>query len=167
MGEGNYRPDGAVTRQCDPFGRTRDDDLARLDAWQDFVATVRAATSRAWVSVERSWRNHHARVIARSGLHELTLHENSHGTIFISIWPRDDLAPGPNALARTALDRVAEAIFRRVAQTIELRIATSAWTSARWVPARAGGSRKAATPANDPPAERRLAPRRRHGQDLA
>lgn len=128
-------PSGAVTRQCDPFDAIDPaDDLARRDAWDAFVANLRGTLSEAWHPVTRAWRCRNARILARSGLHEVTVYENSYGTVFVTLWSRDDLDHGCEALARATLARTAEGIFARLSHLHDLRIATSAWTSARWVP---------------------------------
>ena len=136
MGEGNYRPQGAVTRQCHPYDDIDASDAdMRSDAWFHLVEQVRDAAGRSASPVERDWRDRNARVVARTGLHDITLYENSYGTVFISVWPRRDLDVSTETLATASLDRVSEAFFRRLSLVFDLYIATTAWTSARWVPA--------------------------------
>ncbi|MEM1298081.1 MAG: hypothetical protein AAGH68_02290 [Pseudomonadota bacterium] len=140
MGEGNFRPKGAVTRQCHPFDEIdRADPVAANDAWNAFIDLIGTCLSDRWCSVERAWKRcgsgPHARIIAQSGLHEVTVYENSYACVFVSLWARHDLDPRSHALAEAQRARIAEAFFRRLSCHLDLFIATSAWTSAIWVPA--------------------------------
>lgn len=137
MGEGNHRPQDAATRQCDPYDDIDlTDAIISRDAWMDLVAEVRSAAGRRASPVERDWRDRNARIVARTGLHDITVYENSYGTAFVSVWPRRDLEFSTETLSIANQERVSEAFFRRLVRVLDLRIATSAWTSARWVPAK-------------------------------
>ena len=137
MGEGNYQPQGAVTRHCDPYdGIDCEDEDARWDAWSDLIAQVRHAGGPRAEPVARVWRDRKAMIVAQTGLHDITLYENSYGTVFVTVWPRRYLDMPSDTLAEASLDRVSEAIFRRLNLVFDLWIATTPWTSARWTPAR-------------------------------
>lgn len=137
MGEGHHRPREAITRICHPFdGLDLADEILRAEVWHDFVGLVRHAGGPRMEPVERAWRDRSARIVGRSGLHEITLYENSYAAVYVSVWPRDDLDARRQALALAQRDRTAEGIFRRISEIHDLRIATSAWTSAKWLPAR-------------------------------
>ena len=134
MGEGLYYDPDGVTVFAEPTDHLEsDDDIARVFAWRDFVDAAIGALSARWRRAGSLWR-HGAAVLAKSGLHLLTLYEDSYARAHLTIAVRSDLDPPLEALARAGLDRVAVPVFARVAERYPLHRRTCAWTSAPWTP---------------------------------
>ncbi|TFL17230.1 hypothetical protein [Jannaschia formosa] len=133
MGEGLYRhPDGR-TVYVEPFEDIDpgDDPLAR-EAWRDLGEAIASRLSDAWERVPRAWKRSGERIAMRNGLHEVWLHEDSCARVHVTFGIRGDL-PDTDALARATMFVRAEAFFDRLACHYDLRVRTSAWTSARRV----------------------------------
>lgn len=134
MGEGLYvDPDGETVfaEPCD--GIDPEAHLEREDAWRDFIETARTALTDRWHRAGSMWRRN-AAVLARSGLHLLTLHEDSYSRGHLTVGVRRDLDPRLQALARAQLVATAERVFAQIADSYPLRRRQCAWTSAPWTP---------------------------------
>ena len=133
MGEGLYRhPDGR-TVYVEPFdGLDPDDHLAWQDAWFDLGEAIAACLSDAWECVPRRWKRTGERIAMRNGLHDVWLHEDSYARVHVTFGIRNDL-DDTEALARATIPDRAEAFFDRLALHYDLRVRTTAWTSAAWV----------------------------------
>ena len=130
MGEGLYRhPDGR-TVYVEPFdGLDPDDHLAFQDTWFDLGETIAACLSDTWTRVPRRWRRSGERIAMRNGLHEVWLYEDSYARVDVTLGFRGDL-DDTEALARATMPDRAEAFFDRLSAYYDLRVLTSAWTSA-------------------------------------
>jgi hypothetical protein len=144
MGYGYSVADGARTIMLEPyddldcFSDYEDEWAARDDyemAWVDMEVVILASLSKAWLPASGNvWRDGHpaGRVIAESKLHELLLEEGpgGYGYAFLSVVPRHSLVNGDwygehrrsLALAKTNLDKVADAIFRKVHEAYPARV---------------------------------------------
>ncbi|WP_375262500.1 hypothetical protein [Palleronia sp.] len=129
MGEGLYWNCNGKTAFCEPY-----DDLDAEDAplWRDafdnLVETIRTCLSKSWEPLDREWRDRSERVVARNGVHEIWLYEDSYARVHVTFGVREGL-DGTDALARHTLDERAEAFFDRLQMTYPLQVRTSAWTS--------------------------------------
>ena len=65
----------------------------------------------------------------RNGLHEVWLQEDSYARFHVTFGVRSDLGD-TEALARATMPDRAEAFFDRLSAHYDLRVRTSAWTSA-------------------------------------
>lgn len=155
MGEGLYWDADGVTVFAELTGDLDPDDVIEREiAWRDFVATARAAVSARWRRAGALWR-HGAAVLAQSGLHLLTLYEDSYARAHLTVAMRSDLEPPLEALARAGLHRVAVPVFARVARRYPLRTRTTAWTSAPWSPpVRTPDANLTTAPARNPETDR-------------
>lgn len=134
MGEGLYVDSDGETVFAEPCdGIDPEDDLERERAWRDFIETARSALTDRWRRVGSMWRRN-AAVLARSGLHLLTLYEDSYSRGHLTVAVRSDLDPRREALARAQLDGAAERVFVQVARRYPLHRRRCAWTSAPWTP---------------------------------
>jgi hypothetical protein len=126
MGIGHYHAPGGVTVFAEPYdGLPEFDESIRYMweyAWEDFEQGVRASLSPRfhWLEGDGIWRKD-ARIVARSRLHDVTLHEDSYGYAYVSVRPRDDLDCSREALAAGNVQAVAGCLFDRLADTYELR----------------------------------------------
>ena len=139
MGEGLYWSRDGRTAYAEPYDGLDLDDPDRLGwAYDDLVATVRGSLSDAWEPVERAWRDRSSRVVARNRLHEVWLTGDSYDRVHVTFGTRADLDE-TDALARATMPDRAEAFFDRLSLYYDLRVRTSAWTSAeRIAPATRG-----------------------------
>ncbi len=130
MGEGLYRSDDGRTAYAEPFEHLapQDEPLWR-DAYDDLVETIRDCLGARWEPMGRTWRGRGERIVARNGLHEVWLVEDSYARIHVTFGLREGL-DDLDALARHWLDAWATAFFDRLQQHYALRVRTSAWTSA-------------------------------------
>jgi hypothetical protein len=134
MGEGLYRHRDGRTVYCEPYDDLDPADaLAWRDASSDVEEIVASCLSNAWDRVPRAWKRGGERVLLRNGLHEVWLHEDSYARLHVTFGVRSDLDE-TDALARAVLTDRAEAFFDRLSLHYELRVRTSAWTSAARVP---------------------------------
>ena len=130
MGEGLYRHRDGRTAYAEPFDHLDPDDAPLWrDAWDDLVETIRDCLGAAWEPIGREWRGRGERVVARNGLHEVWLVEDSYARVHVTFGVRGDL-DGTDALARSLIDARADAFFDRLQMTHDLRVRTSPWTSA-------------------------------------
>ncbi len=133
MGTGNYRPSDGRTVIASPFDSLPEYDETESYLWHeaadDLKAEIAACLSSAWWNEGNAWRGRDARILHRSRLHDLTLHQDSYDHFFITVRPRDDLDSAIEPLAAGNLNRVADSIFRKLAAVMPLRVASSAWTS--------------------------------------
>lgn len=130
MGEGLYRHPEGRTVYVEPFdGLGPDDHLAWQDAWFDLGEAIATCLSDAWVRVPRRWKRTGERIAMRNGLHEIWLHEDSYARVHVTFGVRSDL-DDTEALARATMPDRAEAFFDRLALRYDLRVRTTAWTSA-------------------------------------
>ena len=130
MGEGVYHhPDGR-TVYVEPFdGLDPDDHLVWQDAWFDLGEAIAACLSDAWERVPRRWKRSGERIAMRNGLHAIWLHEDSYARVHVTFGIMSDLYD-TEALARSTMPGRAEAFFDRLARHYDLRVRTTAWTSA-------------------------------------
>lgn len=130
MGEGLYRSRHGRTAYAKPFAHLDPHDAPLWrDAWDDLTQTIRGCLGASWHPVGREWRARGERVVARNGLHEIWLVEDSYARVHITFGVRSDLN-ATDALARSIVDDRAEAFFDRLQLSIDLHVRTSAWTSA-------------------------------------
>jgi hypothetical protein len=130
MGEGLYRSRDGCTVYAEPYDHLDPEDVGLWhDACDELIDTIRSCLSDAWWPVGRVWRRRGERVIARNGVHEVWLVEDSYARVHVTFGLRDDLG-GTEALARHTLDDRSEAFFDRLQVFYDLRVRTSAWTSA-------------------------------------
>ncbi|WP_299654296.1 hypothetical protein [uncultured Jannaschia sp.] len=131
MGEGLYRSPNGRTAYAEPFEDLGPEDV---DLWiwvyDDLVATVRGCLGSSWQPVTREWRGRGECVVARNGLHEAWLYEDSYARVHVTFGVRRDLDTTA-ALARSLVDDRAEAVFDWLQETYDLHVRTSAWTSAK------------------------------------
>ena len=130
MGEGLYRHSDGRTVYVELFdGLDPNDHLAWQDAWLDLGEAIAACLSDAWEHVARRWKRSGERIAMRNGLHEVWLHEDSYARVHVTFGVRGDL-DDTEALARATMPVRAEAFFDRLSAHHDLRVRTSAWTSA-------------------------------------
>ena len=142
MGEGLYRhPDGRTVYVERFDGVDPDDPLAWQDAWFDLGEAIAACLSDAWDRVPRRWKRTGERIAIQGGLHEVWLHEDSYARVHVTFGIRSDL-DDTEALARATMPDRAEAFFDRLALYYDLRVRTSAWTSATRVASRVPSTSK-------------------------
>ena len=134
MGEGLYRSADGRTAYAEPFEDLEADDIhARIEALDDLEAAILGRLSPSWHRVDREFRRGGERVFARNGLHEIWLHQDSHDRVHVTFGLRSDL-DRTERLARALVDERSEAFFDRLQMFHELRVRTSAWTSASRMP---------------------------------
>ena len=130
MGEGLYWSRDGRTVHVEPSGDLDPEDHHLWqDAWFDLDEAIAACLSDAWERVPRRWKRTGERIVMQGGLHEVWLVEDSYARVHVTFGIRDDL-DGTDALARATLDARAEAFFDRLALHYNLRVRTSACTSA-------------------------------------
>ncbi|UWQ19797.1 hypothetical protein [Jannaschia sp. M317] len=130
MGEGLYWSRAGRTVYVEPFDYfDPDDHVLWRDAWSDLGETIASCLSDAWEHLPRCWKRSGERVVMRNGLHEVWLHEDSYARVHVTFGVRCDLYE-TDALALATMPDRAEAFFDRLALHYELRVRTSAWTSA-------------------------------------
>ena len=131
MGEGLYRSSDGRTAYAEPYDDDLDPEVHSLwhDAWDEFVAAIHDCLGASWHPIARDWRGRGERVVARNGLHEVWLVEDSYARVHITYGVRTDL-DRTDALARSLTDDRAEAFFDALQQVYSLHVRTSAWTSA-------------------------------------
>lgn len=131
MGEGLYCHPGGKTAYVDLYDGLgpEDIDAARI-AYDDLVVDIRGCLSDAWWPVEDQWRGRSGRVVARNGLHEVWLTEDSHGRVHATFGPRPDLDAHVEPLAGYWMKVRAPAFFDRLQALYPLRVRTGPWTSA-------------------------------------
>ena len=131
MGEGLYWSRDGRTAYAEPY----DDDLDPEDvdlwtwAYDDLVAAVRGCLGSSWQPVARAWRERGERIVARNGLHEVWLYQDSYARVHVTFGVRGSLYD-VDGLARHWLDAWATAFFDRLQQSYPLRVRTGPWTSA-------------------------------------
>ena len=134
MGEGLYRHPYGRTVYVEAFdGLDPDDHFALQDARLDLGGALAACLSDTWERVQRCWKREGERIVMRNGLHEVWLHEDSYARVHVTFGIRSNL-DDTEALARATMPGRAEAFFDRLALHHDLRVRTSAWTSAARVP---------------------------------
>jgi hypothetical protein len=148
MGEGLYwRRDGR-TAYVEPFDDLDSEDhLHWRDAWFGLGEAIASCLSDAWERVPRRWKRTGERIVLRNGLHEVWLHEDSYARVHVTFGIRSDLGD-TDALARATMPDRAEAFFDRLALHYDLRVRTSAWTSATRM------ARRVPSPSKKPPRPR-------------
>ena len=130
MGEGLYHHRDGRTVYVEPFdGIDSEDHHLWLEAWLDLGEAIASCLSDAWERVPRRWKRSGERVAMRNGLHEVWLHEDSYARIHVTFGLRSDLHE-TYALACATMPGRAEAFFDRLSRHYDLRVRTSAWTSA-------------------------------------
>jgi hypothetical protein len=138
MGEGLYWSRDGRTAYVEPFDDLdADDHLLWQDAWFDLGEAIASCLSDAWERVPRRWKRTGERIVMRNGLHEVWLVEDSYARVHVTFGVRGDLYE-TEALARATMPDRAEAFFDRLALHYDLRVRTSAWTSAARVARLAG-----------------------------
>jgi hypothetical protein len=137
MGEGLYHDPDGRTVYAEPYDHLDEDadDLDRVQAWQDFHGRVIDILGDRWSGVGHWSHNRGVLVVAQSGLHGASLHEDSYARVHLTIAPRDDLEPPLAALSAARLDAVARRVFDMLAQHWALRVRACAWTSRPYQPA--------------------------------
>lgn len=142
MGTGNYsHPDGdtvildlydGLHEQCED-----DDDLLSIlarEAFTDFQAELetilKGQTGLDFTMDGETWRDRNALVLASGTTFEAWSHEDSYGHVFLTVGLRRDLEEDQEDIARASLPAVTSRIFDALGELYELRVATSAWTSA-------------------------------------
>jgi hypothetical protein len=138
MGEGLYHDPDGVTAYAEPYetAALRDGEIGGA-AWEDFVAHAVALLPPSWsvrMAMQDRWKGR-ACVLARNGLHVLTLYEDSYGRGHLTIPIRTDRDASLEALAKAQLQRTAERFFDALHRDYPLRVRTTAWTSAPFHPA--------------------------------
>lgn len=127
MGIGHYHAPQGRTVWLEPYEELPEfDEKIRYlweDAWEDLTEQVRESLSPrfVWYGKERLWRDD-AQVIARSKLHDVTVHENSYGYAYVSVRPRDDLNGSKDALAAANVEAVARKLFGALSEFYTLRV---------------------------------------------
>ena len=130
MGEGLYWSRDGRTVYVEPFDNLDPEDhFLWQDAWSDLGEAIASCLSVAWERVPRFWKRTGERVVMRNGLHEVWLVEDSYARVHVTFGVRGDLHE-TEALARATMPNRAEAFFDRLAHHYDLRVRTSAWTSA-------------------------------------
>lgn len=130
MGEGLYRHPEGRTVYVEPFeGLDLDDPLAKQEAWLDLGEAIAACMSETWERAPRRWKRTGERIAMRNGLHEVWLYEDSYARVHVTFGVRSDL-DDTEALARATMQDRAQAFFDRLSAHYDLRVRTSAWTSA-------------------------------------
>lgn len=131
MGEGLYWSRDGKTAYVEPYDHLDPDDVILWrDAYDDLIETIRSCLAETWDPVGRVWRGRGERIVARNGLHEIWLVEDSYARVHVTFGVRADL-DDTEAIARHTMSDRAEAFFDRLQTTYELRVRTSAWTAAR------------------------------------
>lgn len=146
MGEGLYHDRDGLTVFCDPLDGCERTDFAsearwrsELQAlWDDFtLALTQDCLAPPWRRLDADrwlpWPHRDVRVLAESGLHQLTLHQDSYARAHVTVRVRDDLE-ATRPLASHALDAAARRVFRRLAEVHPLRVRDTAWTSRAYEP---------------------------------
>ncbi|PZX14240.1 hypothetical protein LX81_03039 [Palleronia aestuarii] len=130
MGEGLYWSRDGRTAYAEPFeDLDPQDGCLWRDAWDDLVLAIRSNLGSTWHPVGGDFRGHGENIVARNGLHEVWLYEDSYARVHVTFGVRADLDV-TDALARSLIDDRAEAFFDALQRTYPLRVRTSAWTSA-------------------------------------
>ena len=145
MGEGLYHDHRGRTVFCDPLDGCERDYFASearwrselQSLWNGFVLELSASVAPPWrlVDVDRwlPWPHRDVRVLAESGFHQLTIHQDSYARAHVTVRVRDDLE-AMRALAERGLDVAARRVFARLAATRPLRVRSTAWTSRPYDP---------------------------------
>jgi hypothetical protein len=146
MGEGLYVDRGGLTVFCDPLDGCERDDFASETRWRSELETLwddftleltQSCIAPPWRRLEADrwlpWPHRDVRVLAESGLHQLTLFQDSYARAHVTVRVRDDLET-VRALAERALDASARRVFRRLAKVHPLRVRDTAWTSRHYDP---------------------------------
>ncbi|WP_299844650.1 hypothetical protein [uncultured Jannaschia sp.] len=129
MGEGLYWSRNGRTAYAEPFEHLDPEDGPLWqDAWDDLVAAIRTCLGASWQPVAREWRGRGERIVARNGLHEVWLVEDSYARVHVTFGLRGSL-DDVDGLARHWLDAWATAFFDRLQQSYPLRVRTGPWTS--------------------------------------
>jgi hypothetical protein len=136
MGEGLYCDPDGVTAYAEPYEHAApydhdDDDWGFV--WDDFVTHVLALLPASWSRVAWAWKGR-ARILARNGLHVLTVFEDSYNRAHLTIAVRCDLDASREALGKAQLRATSGRFFDALHRTYPLRVRTSPWTSAAYTP---------------------------------
>jgi hypothetical protein len=138
MGEGLYHDPDGVTAYAEPYEHAAPDDHDDDDddwgfVWEDFITHVLAVLPASWSPLAWAWKNR-ARILARNGLHVLTVFEDSYNRAHLTIAVRADLEASREALAKAQLRAASARFFDALHLTYPLRVRTSPWTSAAYTP---------------------------------
>lgn len=129
MGEGLYANTEGRTVYVEPFDDLDSfNEIDHLVAWHDLEHTLTASVSNTWERLTSSWKRTGERIVLRNGLHAIWLHHDSYDRVHVTFGVRSDL-DSTEALAWAAMPDRAEAFFDRLAQSYDLRVRTSPWTS--------------------------------------
>lgn len=130
MGEGLYWSRDGRTAYAEPFDHlSPEDEPLWRDAYHDLIETIRGCLGKSWSPVGRTWRGRGERVVARNGLHEVWLVEDSYARVHVTFGLREGL-DALDPLARHWLEAWSRAFFDRLQQSTTLRVRTGPWTSA-------------------------------------
>jgi len=137
MGAGHYHIRDGVTVYAEPYeGFPEFDESIRYmweDAYSELQGAITGALSRSfWKTGRDEWRDD-AVTLARSKLHDVTLHESSHGYCYVTVRPRADLDCRLDALAAGNIDAVAARLFGKLAADYDL-LRGSGWSSVKYEP---------------------------------
>jgi hypothetical protein len=136
MGAGHYHIRDGATVYAEPYaGLPEFDESIRWqwdDATHDLKDSIRDSLSPRfdWLEKRGQWRDD-ALVLAKSRLHDVTLHEDSYGHCYVTVRPRDDLPGEWEGLAAGNLEAVADRLFFRLSATYDLWRG-SGWSSSRY-----------------------------------
>lgn len=130
MGEGVYHDRHGRTRLVSNEDWVHEGEENTSMEYALLVEAIREALTDAFWPC-REWLHDHrgVAIVAKSKLFCIDVHEDSYGTIAITVRPRTDLEPSLEALAGIHLDRMASAVFIKLAERYPLRIRTSGWTT--------------------------------------
>ena len=144
MGTGNYSHADGDTVILDLYDHIdmdeEDPDLAQIlsqEAFSDFQMEVETLLKNTSFYMDgKTWRQERssALIIASNQLYQIWSHEDSYGHVFITYGLHEDIDPTFEGMARHHLSARASSFFDRLEQIYEVRVATSAWTSAPRTP---------------------------------
>ena len=117
MGEGLYRSRDGHTAYAEPFDHLAPEDGSLWrDAYDDLIDAIRACLGSNWEPMGRTWRGRGEHVVARNGLHEVWLVEDSYARVHVTFGVREELdAAAPSAaLLPVVFSRVLDQSWSKV-----------------------------------------------------